>query len=93
MRKWARLAVDCAARAAPFQSPTFRAVTVVPPNKAPGDDVTVIDLVDHTGTRAGDSVAAIAGRVTRVAKLGDPAARPGRSTPHATIQRATARPR
>jgi hypothetical protein len=26
--KWARLAVDCAARAAPLQSPTFRAVTV-----------------------------------------------------------------
>jgi hypothetical protein len=50
--KWARLAVDCAARAAPFQSLTFRAVTVVPPDKAPGDDVTVIDLkiFDHTGT-------------------------------------------
>jgi hypothetical protein len=50
--KWARLAVDCAARAAPFQSPTFRAVTVVPPDKTREDDVTVIDLkiFDHTGT-------------------------------------------
>jgi hypothetical protein len=50
--KWARLAVDCAARAAPFQSPTFRAVTVVPPDKAREDDVTVINLkiFDHTGT-------------------------------------------
>jgi hypothetical protein len=50
--KWARLAVDCAARAAPFQSPTFRAVTVVPPDKTREDDVTVINLkiFDHTGT-------------------------------------------
>jgi hypothetical protein len=50
--KWARLAVDCAALAAPFQSPTFRAVTVVPPDKGPEDDVTVINLkiFDHTGT-------------------------------------------
>jgi hypothetical protein len=73
--------------------PVADVLTVVPPDKAPGDDVTVIDLFDHTGTRAGDSVAAIAGRVTRVAKLGDPAARPGRSTRHASFQRATARPR
>jgi hypothetical protein len=50
--KWARLAVECAARAAPFQSPTFRAVTVVPPDKAREDDVTVINLriFDHTGS-------------------------------------------
>jgi hypothetical protein len=53
--KWARLAVDCAARAAPFQSPTFRAVTVAPPDKTREDDVTVIDLkiFDHTGTALG----------------------------------------
>jgi hypothetical protein len=53
--KWARLAVDCAARAAPFQSPTFRAVTVVPPDKPREDDVTVINLkiFDHTGTALG----------------------------------------
>jgi hypothetical protein len=36
--KWARLAVDCAARTAPFQSPTFRAITLVPPDSR-GDDV------------------------------------------------------
>jgi hypothetical protein len=49
------MAVDCAARAAPFQSPTFRAVTVVPPDKAREDDVTVINLkiFDHTGTALG----------------------------------------
>src|SRR5258708_6920948 len=49
--KGARLAVDCAARTAPFQSPTFRAVTVAPA-EAPGDDVRVINLkiFDHTGT-------------------------------------------
>jgi hypothetical protein len=53
--KWARLAVDCAARAAPFQSPTFRAVTVVPPDKAREADVTVINLkiFDHTGAALG----------------------------------------
>jgi hypothetical protein len=28
--KWARLAIECAAKLAPYQSPTFRAVVVAP---------------------------------------------------------------
>jgi hypothetical protein len=50
--RWARLACATAKDLAPFQSPTFRAVTVVPPDKAREDDVTVINLkiFDHTGT-------------------------------------------
>jgi hypothetical protein len=37
--------------AAPFQSPTFRAITVVPPPDAPGDNAKVINLkiFDHSG--------------------------------------------
>jgi hypothetical protein len=50
--RYARQAIEIAAKLAPFQSPTFRAVTVVPPDKTREDDVTVIDLkiFDHTGT-------------------------------------------
>jgi hypothetical protein len=50
--RWARLACATAKDLAPFQSPTFRAVTVVPPDKTREDDVTVINLkiFDHTGT-------------------------------------------
>ena len=50
--RWARLACATAKDLALFQSPTFRAVTVVPPDKAREDDVTVINLkiFDHTGT-------------------------------------------
>jgi len=29
--KWARLAMECAAKLAPYQSPTFRAIVVAPP--------------------------------------------------------------
>lgn len=40
--------------ASPYQSPTFRAITVVPPpvDRAPGDDAVVIDLkiFENTGT-------------------------------------------
>jgi hypothetical protein len=49
--RWARLACATAKDLAPFQS-QIRAVTVVPPDKAREDDVTVINLkiFDHTGT-------------------------------------------
>jgi hypothetical protein len=46
------LTLKYAEGASPYQSPTFRAVTVVPPDKTREDDVTVINLkiFDHTGT-------------------------------------------
>jgi len=50
--RYARQAIEIAAKLAPFQSPTFRAVMVAPPDKGPEDDVQVINLriFDHTGT-------------------------------------------
>jgi hypothetical protein len=48
------LTLKYAEGASPYQSPTFRAVAVVPPpiDRAPGDDVVVIDLkiFENTGT-------------------------------------------
>lgn len=35
--KWARLAIECAAKLAPYQSPTFRAVVVGPTPDAVSD--------------------------------------------------------
>jgi hypothetical protein len=50
--RYARFAVHCAQSLAPYQSPTFKAVTLIPPT-LPGDvAVRVINLkiFDHTGT-------------------------------------------
>jgi hypothetical protein len=49
---YARFAVHCAQSLALYQSPTFKAVTLVPPTQPGDDDVRVINLkiFDHTGT-------------------------------------------
>ena len=41
---WSKEFRDHAAQAAPYQSPTFRAIQVVPDERARGDDTKVIEL-------------------------------------------------
>jgi hypothetical protein len=50
--RYARFAVHCAQSLAPYQSPTFKAVTLIPPTQRGDDPVRVINLkiFDHTGT-------------------------------------------
>ena len=51
--KYARLAVDCASKLAPYQSPTFRAIVVSPPPEQPkkGDNVRRFSLTIFDGEK------------------------------------------